>query len=185
MVTRDAIRDMVIARLLKNRPDVEILFPVNEDTRDSRRLSLLLVAETSNGYRLGRDWLYDRKTTGSSTKVVDELVSRVVNGLEEELSHGGCVDGYLQDQLVVFQALAEGRASVDYGNGNGKEVVSLLTKTVQWVPEEILGATFSEAGTCDGGCGYKTGENNWERSDETEEQTKGLIDELGKLKIEK
>lgn len=146
--TRDAIRDEVIASILSKWPDLEILFPVDEDTRDSRRLCLLLVAETSNGYRLGRDWLCDRKLTttkGSSqttTKVVEELVSRVVNELEEEIGHGGCVDEYLQDQLVVFQALAEGTTSVDYGKNrnDGKELVSSLhTRTVQWVAEEILG----------------------------------------------
>lgn len=225
--TRDAIRDKVIATILSKQPDVEILFPVNEDTRDSRRLYLLVVAETSNGYRLGRDWLYDRKLTmttkvSSSSqatttttittirKVVDELVSTVVNDLEKEIAHGGCVDEYLQDQLVVFQALAEGTTSVDYGgkgkNNNykndGKEELvssSLHTRTVQWVAEEILGVKFfnnntrnrnsnknnseeeeeevapapaqaqapsvgSSSSTCDEGCGYITGQNNWERS---------------------
>lgn len=211
---REAIRDKVIASILSNRPDVEILFPVYEDTRDSRRLCLLLVAETSNGYRLGRDWLYDRKlstgssrttTTATTNKVVDELVSKVVNSLEEELAHGGCVDEFLQDQLVVFQALAEGSASVDYGNNNnkkdGKELASLHTKTVHWVAEEILGVRFSSssgssnsngeapsAGSimCEKGCGYITGENNWERAadDETaEKQGGGLVDQLGNVKI--
>lgn len=226
--TRDAIRDKVIARILSKWPDLEILFPVDEDTRDSRRLCLLLVAETSNGYRLGRDWLYDRKLTttkGSSsqttttttiTKVVEELVSRVVDDLEGEVGHGGCVDEYLQDQLVIFQALAEGTTSVDYGKNknDGKELVSSLhTSTVQWVAEEILGVKFSnrnsnsknnseeeekvspalaapatasapapapapasapasappsrqQYSTCDEGCGYITGQNNWERRSE-------------------
>lgn len=228
--TRDAIRNKVIARILTKQPDVEILFPVNEDTRDSRRLYLLVVAETSNGYRLGRDWLYDRKltmttkvsssqattTTTTTRKVVDELVSRVVNDLEKEIAHGGCVDEYLQDQLVVFQALAKGTTSINYGKGknnnenDGKEELvssSLHTKTVQWVAEEILGVKFlnnntrnrnnnknnseeeeeevapapapapaqapaqaqapsvgSSSSTCDEGCGYITGQNNWERS---------------------
>lgn len=205
---RDAVKDKVIARILSNRPDVELLFPVNEDTRDSRRLCLLLVAETSNGYRLGRDWLYDRKlstgcspkTTAATEKVVEELVSKVINGLEEELAHGGCVDEYLQDQLVVFQALAEGGASVDYGNKNknGKELASLHTKTVHWVAEQILGVRFgsscnsdggapaAEISICEKGGGYKTGENNWERAadDETaEEQEARLVDVLDNVKI--
>ena len=81
----------------------------------------------------------------------------VVNGLEEELAHGGCVDEYLRDQLVVFQALAGWSASVDYGNknkngkGKGKEVVNLHTKTVEWVAEEILGAKFSSNSNSKGG----------------------------------
>lgn len=174
VATRDAIRDKVIEKLLKQRPDVEILFPVNEDSRDSRRLCLLLVAETSSGYRLGRDWLYDRKT--SSPKAVDDLVSKVVDGLEQELAHGGCVDEYLQDQLVVFQALAKGSSFVDCGYG---EEASLHTKTVRWVVEQILGVKFNERGMC-AGIAYKVCENDWKRAEAggdeglTRDMVKGL-----------
>lgn len=152
-VIRNNIKDKVVAKLLQRHPDVEILFPLDEDSRDEKRLYLLLVAETSSGYRLGRDWLYDRKIR--SSKAVDDLVTRVVDDLEQELAHGGCVDEYLQDQLVVFQALAQGRSWID--DGTRKEA-SLHTRTVRWVVERILGVGFDEAGTC-AGIGYQVGEN--------------------------
>lgn len=147
--TRNVIRNKVTEQVLKWHPDIEILFPIDEDSRDCKRLYLLLVAETSSGYRLGRDWLYDRKI--SSPRAVDDLVSRVVDDLKQELAHGGCVDEFLQDQLVVFQALAEGRGFVDLGK---VEEASLHTRTVRWVVEKIIGVGFDDAGTC-AGIAYK------------------------------
>lgn len=116
--TRGIVRDKVTAHLLAYEPEIDIEFPVNENSGNDKRLYLLLVAETSNGFRLGRDWLYDRKTKGSSPDERCELlVSRVVKDLKQELKHGGCVDEYMQDQLVVFQALAAGNSEVDGGKG--------------------------------------------------------------------
>ncbi|MCJ1261740.1 hypothetical protein MMC22_001608 [Lobaria immixta] len=159
IATRNVIRDKVTEQVLKRHPDVEIRFPIDEDSRDGKRLYLLLVAETSSGYRLGRDWLYDRKI--SSPKAVDDLVLRVIDDLEQELAHGGCVDEFLQDQLVVFQALAEGRGFVDLGN---VKEASLHTRTVRWVVEKITGVGFDDAGTC-AGIAYKVGESYWERGE--------------------
>lgn len=157
--TRTSIRDKVTEQVLKRHPDIDILFPVDEDSRDGKRLYLLLVAETSSGYRLGRDWLYDRKI--SSPKSVGDLVSRVVDDLEQELAHGGCVDEFLQDQLVVFQALAEGGGFVDLGKG---KAASLHTRTVRWVVEKMTGIAFDDAGTCPG-IAYKVGESYRERGE--------------------
>lgn len=157
LATRSVIREKVTEQVLKRHQHIEILFPIDEDSRDSKRLYLLLVAETSSGYRLGRDLLYDRKT--SSPRAVDDLVSRVVDDLEQELAHGGCVDEFLQDQLVVFQALAEGRGFVNLGK---VKEASLHTRTVRWVAEKIMGVEFDDAGTC-AGIAYKVGENYWER----------------------
>lgn len=157
--TRNDIRVRVIEQLLKQHTDIEILFPVDEDSRHQKRMYLLLVAETSSGYRLGSSLLYDRRC--DSPRATNDLVSRVVNGLEKELAHGGCVDEYLQDQLVIFQALAGGRGFVDYGS---EELVSLHTRTVRWVSERILGVAFDDKGTC-AGVAYKIGEKYWERKD--------------------
>ncbi|KAF2398604.1 hypothetical protein EJ06DRAFT_84785 [Trichodelitschia bisporula] len=37
-------------------------------------------------------------------------VMRVVKDLVGELAHGGCVDEFMHDQLVVFQTVARGRS---------------------------------------------------------------------------
>ena len=147
------IRDKVIAQLLAFSPETEILFPVDEASGSEKRVYLLLVAETSNGYRLGRDWLFDEKTRGLSTEqVCEKLVSKVVKDLKKELEHGGCVDEYMQDQIVVFQALAAGKAEVDCREA------TLHTRTARWVAEQVVGVGFDELGRCQG-LGYAVGEN--------------------------
>ena len=153
---RNGIRDMVTAQLLSYSPGIEILFPVDEDSGGNKRFYLLLVAETSNNYRLGRDWLFSEKSQGLSTeKVSKKLVSKVMEDLKKELKHGGCVDEYMQDQLVVFQALAGGKADVDCGNDRE---ASLHTKTARWVAEQVLGVSFDEIGRCEG-VNYAVGED--------------------------
>lgn len=172
---RNSIRRGVTNTILKRYPDAEILFPVDEDSRNPKRLYLLLVAETSNGYRLGRDWMYDRKATASTPEQkTEQLVEQVFKEMESELAHGGCVDEYTQDQLVVFQALAKGKADIDGGKGRKP---SLHTRTVRWVAEQVLGVRFDEKGTCEG-VGFRVGERYWERIEKGEESLPGEIEQL-------
>lgn len=67
--------------------------------------------------------------------------------LREEIAGGGLVDEHLQDQLVVFQALAGGRSQAS----RGKLEPSLHTLTARWVAEQILeGFAFGADGSCEG-----------------------------------
>ncbi|MCJ1455354.1 hypothetical protein MMC28_005709 [Mycoblastus sanguinarius] len=157
---RNNIRDHVIAHLLAYEPEIEIMFPVDDNSGNDKRLYLLLVAETSSGYLLGRDWLFDGKARGSSIEEkCEKLASKVVKDLKRELKHGGCVDEYMQDQLVVSQALAAGRGNLDYGKDT---VATLHTRTARWVVQEVLGIGFDAKGRCEG-LGFFVGENFRER----------------------
>ena len=156
VTARNSIRDKVTAQLLAYNPNVEILFPIDEKSGSEKRLYLLVVAETSNGYRLGRDWLFDEKVRDAGTeKVCEKLVSKVMKDLKKELKHGGCVDEYMQDELVVFQALAARKTEVDCGIDRE---VTLHTKTARWVAEQVVGASFDELGGCQG-LEYAVGED--------------------------
>lgn len=158
---RKIVRDTVIAQLLAYDPEIEILFPVDENSGSEKRLYLLLVAETSHGYRLGRDWLFDEKMRGLGTKqACEKLVSKVMKDLKREMKHGGCVDEYMQDQLVVFQALATGKSEVDCGIDRE---ATLHTKTARWVTEQVVGTGFDELGRCQG-LGYAVGEDFQKRN---------------------
>lgn len=155
-IARHSIRDKVTAQLLAYSPEIEIFFPVDERSGSEKRLYLLLVAETSNGYRLGRDWLFDEKAKGLSTEqLCEKLVSKVMKDLKKEMKHGGCVDEYMQDQMVVFQALAAGKAEVECGFDRE---ATLHAKTARWVAEQVVGAEFDELGGCQG-LGYAVGED--------------------------
>jgi RNA 3'-terminal phosphate cyclase (ATP) len=123
-----------------------------ETTKNMSMYHLLLVAVSSNGHRLGRDWLYEDKIKSNNLeKIPSQMAKRVVKELEIEVKHGGCVDEYMRDQLVVFQALAEGKCEVDVGdNEDGPIQPSLHAQTVAWVTEEILGVRWKKNERCDG-----------------------------------
>ena len=142
---RDGMRELVSKALLRLWPEVDIEFPVDEFSGHGKRVYLLIVAESVDGYRLGRDWLYDEKIDEQKpTKTMEKIVSKVVRDIEDEIDHGGCVDEWLQDQLVVFQTLAAGRSVID------ARPPSLHTKTARWVAEQLLGVEFDESGNCEG-----------------------------------
>ena len=167
-VARRSIREQLIVQLLAYDPEVDILFPVDEDSGGEKRLYVLLVAETSNGYRLGRDWSH---SFGSTVREkAEKIVSTVVEDLKRELKKGGCVDEYMQDQLVVFQALAAGEAEVDGGKG---KKATLHTKTARWVAEKVLGVKFDGEGRCKG-VGFVVGEDFQGRDRTTEDAMKAM-----------
>jgi RNA 3'-terminal phosphate cyclase (ATP) len=164
---------------------------LSEPSTDPKRIYLLLVAHTSTGHRLGRDWLYDRKITPSKRKgpkssqtrnanhrgapISDQptepeqdpdqelhlsktISERVVTELMTEIAHGGGVDEYMQDQVVVFEAIAaradcgriENKVRQEEEEGGGgegdegeeeesvKKGESLHTKTSRWVTRQFL-----------------------------------------------
>ncbi|ORY60503.1 RNA 3'-terminal phosphate cyclase-domain-containing protein [Pseudomassariella vexata] len=93
-------------------PDIDIQFVVVEDSGHDARMYVFLVAHSRTGLRWGRDWLYNasrrRKT---AAELGAEMSRKVAKDLYGEIAVRGVVDEYLQDQLVVFQVLAEGRSS--------------------------------------------------------------------------
>jgi RNA 3'-terminal phosphate cyclase (ATP) len=146
----DVMFDKRASRIFgSTEPDIEITF---EDSHHDKRFYLLFVATTTTGNKLGRDWLYDKAVRLDSTaRIVPDMVRKVSGALITELEHGGCVDEFLWDQLVVFQALAEGRSSV-YGGMSRSGMVqpSLHAQTARWVAEQILGVEFDGEGACQG-----------------------------------
>lgn len=120
-----------------------------EDSKHDKRYYLLLVANISTTaseaprpgvFRLGRDWLYDRKVR-SPEQTVTELTERVSRDLHAEWSSGAYVDEHMRDQLVVFQALTESGSRTFGGvsqDGKFREP-SLHATTAEWIAREMLG----------------------------------------------
>ncbi|KAH6630493.1 hypothetical protein B0J18DRAFT_463346 [Chaetomium sp. MPI-SDFR-AT-0129] len=135
---RESMADALVEDLEQLFPDVDITIKVNEDSGADTRIYVLLVAK-AGVVRWGRDILTSmpKKTkaadkagskagkggsskanngTGNGGSSVSAAISRkLAKELYEEVSSGGVVDEYLQDQLVIFQALAEGRTSFPRG----------------------------------------------------------------------
>lgn len=100
------------------RDDLEEIFPrarldfrEPEESGHESRIYVLLVAKTKT-LRWGRDVLYGGRRKGKSkTKLSQEVSQMVTKALQDEVLQGGVVDEFLQDQLVIFQALARGKTS--------------------------------------------------------------------------
>lgn len=178
-------------------PDLPIETIVNEDSGDVRRLYVLLIAHTTNGYRLGRDFLGSGrrpKNTAEQKKIIEECVRTVTRDLSREVKRGGCVDEFMADQIILFQALARGMGRVDAGkwreSGNGKGVDvevgdkggSLHARTVRWVCERVLkgvgdGVDFKEGGYCKGvGWSWDATDTEEKRSDQSVEADMKRLD---------
>ncbi|KAJ4362851.1 hypothetical protein N0V95_001225 [Ascochyta clinopodiicola] len=155
-------------------PDIDVSF---EDSHHEKRYYLLLVASTSTGMKLGRDWLYDGGVrAGSIDKIVPNIVRKVSDDLISEIEHGGCVDEWMRDQLVVFQALATGRSCVDGRMRDGRRVQpSLHARTAMWVAERMAGVVFDGEGVCEG-MGFSPGS---EEGDEEDEELVERVEKLG------
>jgi RNA 3'-terminal phosphate cyclase (ATP) len=70
---------------------------------------ILLWAETENGCLIGGSAVSTRE---KKPETVGEDAARE---LVRNLDHGGCVDEYLQDQMIIFLALAKGTSIVKVG----------------------------------------------------------------------
>ncbi|RYP75156.1 hypothetical protein DL771_002617 [Monosporascus sp. 5C6A] len=107
--------ERALARDLGARfPGAGVRFVVGEDSGHEARLYVLVMARSAGGLRWGRDWLYDRSAKKKTPDgLAAEISRKVCDDLRAEVAdrRGGVVDGFLQDQLVIFQALAEGRTS--------------------------------------------------------------------------
>lgn len=108
-----------------------------EESRHESRIYVLLVAK-SGTLRWGRDLLYNKKRKGKTVaKISEEVAKSVTESLAEEISAGGVVDEFLQDQLVIFQALAEGRTSFPRSRPEGKGDVGQTGQAITAIEDEL------------------------------------------------
>ncbi|KAK4153111.1 RNA 3'-terminal phosphate cyclase domain-containing protein [Chaetomidium leptoderma] len=164
----ESMREVLVGDLEQLFPDVEVDFKIVEDSGADSRIYVLLVAKAGT-VRWGRDSLSSmpKKAKGkgglqTASSLCATISRRISKELYEEVSTGGVVDEFLQDQLIVFQALAEGRSSFPRGeakdsleqamgkldiDGEGlrKEKTdkpfgegSTHTTTARWVTAELL-----------------------------------------------
>lgn len=106
-------------------PGTDVHFRVVEDSGHDSRMYAMLVARSAAGLRWSRDYLYDQKYKNKSPATLSGEISRHVSeALFEELALRGAVDEHLQDQLVIFQALAHGRTTFYRGAEPADSVVT-------------------------------------------------------------
>lgn len=74
---------------------------------------------------------------GTKDKRSEKVAQEAFDSLIEDLNSEACVDQYLQDQLIIFMALAKGKSRVKSGP------LTLHTKTAIHYTELLTGAKFN------------------------------------------
>ncbi|KAI1130030.1 RNA 3'-terminal phosphate cyclase-domain-containing protein [Nemania abortiva] len=110
---RELMEKAMVERLDKEFPEAEVNFVLNEDSGHDARMYVLAVAHSETGLRWGRDFLYDRSWKKKQAPTLAKEIAKTVTKRlwEQTVVYTAAVDEYLQDQLVVFQALAEGKST--------------------------------------------------------------------------
>lgn len=98
--------------ITKAFPAASVNLVLAEESKSQSRIYVLAVAKSDTDLRWGRDDLYNKKRKGKTIEALSKEISRCVSrALLDEIQKDGVVDEFLQDQLVIFQALAEGRTT--------------------------------------------------------------------------
>jgi RNA 3'-terminal phosphate cyclase (ATP) len=116
-------------RITTNAPDYHVEV-VMEHQAVGSGLGILIVAKTTTGCLLAGSAL------SSPKKVASQVGMDAAAELYATLQDGGCVDEWLQDQLIMFMALAEGSSEMLTGS------LTLHTQTAIWIAEEMSGVKF-------------------------------------------
>eukprot|EP00931_Biecheleriopsis_adriatica_P066648 TRINITY_DN40954_c0_g1_i1.p1 TRINITY_DN40954_c0_g1~~TRINITY_DN40954_c0_g1_i1.p1 ORF type:complete len:1818 (+),score=330.36 TRINITY_DN40954_c0_g1_i1:54-5507(+) len=128
-------------QLRQQLPEVPVQWDRQEPptVNSSDACGLVLAIETSTGCRLGGDSM-GRK--GASAEAVGQ---EAANAALKALTGGGCADEHLEDQLVIFMALALGKSRLRLG----KAGQTLHMKTALWLAE-VFGAAVRIEQDADG-----------------------------------
>ena len=115
----------------------------SRDCCQSNGSGIVLVAKTSTGCILGGSALGSSKLSSNKTgvKAAEEFL--------EAVECGGCVDKHIQDQLIIFMALAPGRSELVTGP------LTLHTETAIHIAEKLTGAKFSIENCQDNNRGWR------------------------------
>lgn len=119
-------------RILRNKyPDLDInIEPVQEPAEKAHGngTGIMVMAESSNGCRLAGSAI------GKKGVPAEEVARNAVDELTNNLQYDSCVDEHLQDQLIIFMALAKGHSSLRCGP------LTMHTQTAIHVAEKIMKA---------------------------------------------
>ena len=123
-----AAKDQLVKHLGKQVPIHVDAFKENSAVGNGN--TIVIVAETSTGCLLGSGGIGSRAKSGSElgNETADELIC--------SLNLGACVDQYLQDQLIIYMALAKGTSRIKCGP------LTLHTKTAIYMAESMSEAKF-------------------------------------------
>lgn len=126
--------------LRENGIDMDVRFSTDmqgSETDHPLVCRALVYAETSTGCILGGGSTLPSKRGENVLSNPKEVMASAVVDLVKQLAHGGCTDEYLQDQLVIFMALADGVSEIVTGP------ITEHTESALQIAERMTDAKFS------------------------------------------
>jgi len=114
---------------------VKIHIDTSKEDTYSFASAIVLIAETTTGMLFGSSALGDKKENKSNAQIGETAAQELI---EDLLMNGdnSCVDRYLQDQLILFAALAKGKSVIKCGP------LELHTKTAIHFAEIMTGCKY-------------------------------------------
>eukprot|EP00698_Gefionella_okellyi_P006548 TRINITY_DN1587_c0_g1_i4.p1 TRINITY_DN1587_c0_g1~~TRINITY_DN1587_c0_g1_i4.p1 ORF type:complete len:254 (-),score=46.91 TRINITY_DN1587_c0_g1_i4:139-900(-) len=106
-------------------------FPVSTVTGQGQGAALILFAETTTGCIL------TGTAIGEKGLPAEQLALNACGALMDAINAQGCVDEHMQDQVIIFMALAQGRSRVRTGK------LSLHTETSIHYTQLLTGVQFT------------------------------------------
>ncbi|KAG6811870.1 hypothetical protein H0H92_005446 [Tricholoma furcatifolium] len=111
--------------------DIQYKRERNEDSKGAGS-GIVLWAELEGG------GIIAGSAVGSKQIPPHRLGEQAAQDLLRGLHAGGCVDEWLQDQIIIFMALAHGQSEIRCGKGG----LALHTQTAIWVAQQLTDAKF-------------------------------------------
>ncbi|XP_028919660.1 RNA 3'-terminal phosphate cyclase [Ornithorhynchus anatinus] len=130
-------KDMAAAAVRCIRKEIRDLYvnvqPVQEpkDQAFGNGNGIIIIAETSTGC------MFAGSALGKRGVYADRVGIEAAEMLLSNLRHGGAVDEYMQDQLIIFMALASGVSRIKTGP------ITLHTQTAIYFAEQLTKAKFT------------------------------------------
>lgn len=123
--------------------DIQVIF---EDSQHEKRVYLILVATVvynGKSCKLGSDELLQGQR--GKERIALGMAKRVVATLAEDFRSKACVDRHMMDQLVIFQALSDGKSDVWRGASDAGQALgqNLHAETAEWITSRDLGAALN------------------------------------------
>ncbi|CAF0847310.1 unnamed protein product [Brachionus calyciflorus] len=126
--------DTATSLLKNNLPKIPIDIQVVEEKKGTyfgNGTGIIILAETTTGCVLAGSAL------GSKGVLAENVAKEAVEYLMQDIDSEACVDQYLQDQLIIFMGLANGKSRIKCGQ------LTLHTKTAIHYTELLTGAKFN------------------------------------------
>lgn len=129
-------KDMSTAAVRTIRKEIKELYiniqPLQEkDKACGNGNGIIIIAESSTGC------VFAGSALGKKGVYADKIGIEAAEMLLRNIRHNGCVDEFLQDQLIIFMALAKGRSRIRTGP------VTLHTQTAIHIAEQLTQAKFT------------------------------------------